>query len=142
MKRPDTRPISSFLLALEAWWALLWAAVVIRVPFGRRMVLCRAMNNGAITRRIRQGSLGSLVIRIAVGQGARFHLKSMTCLEQSLALVWMHRRRGLPATLRIGGRRDGTDLRFHAWAVGPKSLSLELDDQENPFVPLAPVTCG
>jgi hypothetical protein len=104
------------------------------------------MNNGAITRRIRQGSLGSLVIRIAVGQGARFHLKSMTCLEQSLALVWMHRRRGLPATLRIGGWRDGAELRFHAWVVGPESMPWkipwELNDQENPFVPLAPVTCG
>jgi len=142
MKRSDTPPVSSFFLALEAWWALLWAAIVIRVPFGRQMILRRAINNGAIIRRNRHGNLGSWVIRRAVGRGARFHLKSMTCLEQSLALVWMHRRRGLAATLRIGSRRDGAVLRFHAWVVDPESMPWELNDQENPFVPLAPVTCG
>ncbi len=44
--------VSSLVLALEAWWALLRAAVVIRMPFGRQMVLRRAMNTGAMTRSV------------------------------------------------------------------------------------------
>ena len=45
-------PWGKNVLALEAWWALLRAAVVIRVPFGRQMVLRRAMNTGAMTRSV------------------------------------------------------------------------------------------
>jgi hypothetical protein len=73
-----------------------------------------------------------------VCQSARFHLKVMTCLEQSLATVWMHRCRGLPSRLEIGCRREGSQLFFHAWVAGPK-----LDDpadKENSFGALAPVS--
>lgn len=37
------------------------------------------------------------------------------CLEQSLVLEWLLRRRGIPATLRIGGRKDGDRFEAHAW---------------------------
>lgn len=38
-----------------------------------------------------------------------------TCLRQSLALWWLLRRRGIPAELRIGVRKDGDALLAHAW---------------------------
>jgi hypothetical protein len=38
-----------------------------------------------------------------------------TCLRQSLALWWLLRRRGIPAELRIGVRKDSGDLQAHAW---------------------------
>ncbi len=38
-----------------------------------------------------------------------------TCLRQSLALWWLLRRRGIPAELRIGVRKDDGDLKAHAW---------------------------
>ncbi len=38
-----------------------------------------------------------------------------TCLCQSLALWWLLRRRGIPAELRIGVRKDGGELNAHAW---------------------------
>ena len=38
-----------------------------------------------------------------------------TCLRQSLALWWLLRRRGIPAELRIGVRKDNEDCQAHAW---------------------------
>lgn len=38
-----------------------------------------------------------------------------TCLRRSLALWWLLRRRGIPADLRIGVRKDGGELQAHAW---------------------------
>jgi len=38
-----------------------------------------------------------------------------TCLRQSLALWWLLRRRGIPAELRIGVRKDRGELQAHAW---------------------------
>jgi hypothetical protein len=37
------------------------------------------------------------------------------CLEQSLVLWWLLRRRGIPAALRIGGRKDAEQFEAHAW---------------------------
>jgi hypothetical protein len=38
-----------------------------------------------------------------------------TCLSQSIALVWLLRRRGLAAHLRLGARRREGALEAHAW---------------------------
>jgi hypothetical protein len=38
-----------------------------------------------------------------------------TCLEQSLALCWMLRRRGMNPELRIGARKEANRLEAHAW---------------------------
>jgi hypothetical protein len=38
-----------------------------------------------------------------------------TCLTRSLALVYLLRRRGLPAELRIGVRKTGEAFGAHAW---------------------------
>lgn len=42
-------------------------------------------------------------------------LYANTCLRQALAVQWWLRRRGLPAQLRIGARRNGGTLDAHAW---------------------------
>ncbi|MGE5154676.1 MAG: lasso peptide biosynthesis B2 protein [Bdellovibrio bacteriovorus] len=39
----------------------------------------------------------------------------VTCLRQSLALWWLLRRRGIPAELRIGVRKEAGELQAHAW---------------------------
>jgi len=139
MKSSDiSQHVSSLVLALEAWWALLRASVVIRIPFGRQMILRRAMNTGTMTRPARQEDSAELVITKAVCQSARFHPKVMTCLEQSLATVWMHRRRGLPSRLEVGCRREGSQLFFHAWVAGPRILDLAAE--EDFFGAFAPVS--
>ena len=38
-----------------------------------------------------------------------------TCLRRSLALWWLLRRRGIPAEIRIGVRKDQGKLDAHAW---------------------------
>jgi hypothetical protein len=38
-----------------------------------------------------------------------------TCLERSLALWWLLRRRGIDAELRIGARKQGPRFEAHAW---------------------------
>jgi hypothetical protein len=37
------------------------------------------------------------------------------CLERSLVLWWLLRRRGLPAELRIGARKEDSRFEAHAW---------------------------
>jgi len=37
------------------------------------------------------------------------------CLDQSVALWWMLRRRGVAAEIQIGGRKDAADFKAHAW---------------------------
>jgi len=37
------------------------------------------------------------------------------CLEQSLALLWMLRKRGIAADLRIGARKESNRFEAHAW---------------------------
>jgi hypothetical protein len=46
---------------------------------------------------------------------ARHHLVSAHCLHRSLALHYWLRREGLPSSLQIGVRKQGGELRAHAW---------------------------
>jgi hypothetical protein len=39
----------------------------------------------------------------------------VNCLERSMALLWLYRRRGIPATLRFGARKHGALIEAHAW---------------------------
>jgi hypothetical protein len=133
---------SDFLLAMEAWWKLAWAAIRIRIPFGRERLLQQALNTGAMTRPARRvDPIQTVTFVKALERGRRFHPKGMDCLEQSLALVWMLRRRGQPATLRIGCRRDGPEFRFHAWVTGLDGTPLESSDIGNRFAPFASLSC-
>ena len=51
------------------------------------------------------------MVEAAADEGI-FHGK---CLEKSIVLWWFLRRRQLPAELKIGGRRKGTEFDAHAW---------------------------
>ena len=50
-----------------------------------------------------------------VGLAARHGLYRATCLEESLALLWMLGRRATPASLHLGFRKDGGQFEAHAW---------------------------
>ena len=51
------------------------------------------------------------------------------CLQQSVTLWWLLRRRGVASDLRIGTRKDAQGLEAHAWVeVGGRALN------ENPDV--------
>jgi len=51
----------------------------------------------------------------ALGLAARNLPLRALCLERSLALWWLARRRGADAALRIGVRRTGGGIEAHAW---------------------------
>jgi hypothetical protein len=51
-------------------------------------------------------------IQDAVSRHLIFHA---SCLEQSLVLWWLLGRRGIPAELRIGARKDAGRFEAHAW---------------------------
>jgi hypothetical protein len=51
------------------------------------------------------------VARIARHRG----VVKASCLEESLVLWWLLRRRAMPARLRIGVRKNGAVLQAHAW---------------------------
>jgi hypothetical protein len=50
-----------------------------------------------------------------VDAAAREGLRSGTCLERSLVLWWLLRRRGIPAELRIGALKNASIFEAHAW---------------------------
>jgi Transglutaminase-like superfamily len=58
------------------------------------------------------------------------------CLDQSLALCWLLRRRGLPARLRIGARKEGTLLQAHAWVESEGAALSDAGAEHRHFVPL------
>lgn len=58
------------------------------------------------------------------------------CLEQSLALWWLLRRRGHPADLRIGVRKDAGKLEAHAWVEANGVVLSEPGNAHTHFVAL------
>lgn len=59
---------------------------------------------------------GNAVQLLVVGvRRAAQPLPYATCLPQSLTLWWLLRRRGVQSQLRLGVRKEGGDLKAHAW---------------------------
>jgi hypothetical protein len=75
--------------------------------------------------------LGQLV-RIAANHGPY----RATCLRQSLALLFLLRRRGWPAELRIGVRREGDGLDAHAWVELEGFALNDIAEAAGRFAPL------
>jgi hypothetical protein len=50
-----------------------------------------------------------------VNAAARHCWGRPTCLEKSLALWWLLRRRGITSSVRIGARKAGAKFEAHAW---------------------------
>ena len=51
----------------------------------------------------------------AIDLAARHHVVPARCLHKSLILHFWLRREGIPSELKIGVRKEGTELRAHAW---------------------------
>lgn len=54
------------------------------------------------------------VAQLEAATARRLFFRS-TCLEQSLVLCWMLRRRGMNPVLRVGARKQAEHLEAHAW---------------------------
>ncbi len=116
------------LRALATWERLLLVRLVLLLPaigaalhllgFKRtRDLLARLAPTPADQDRVAAAPTADEARRIArlVGIAAHHGPYRATCLRQSLALWWLLRRRGIPAVLRIGVRKDAGELQAHAW---------------------------
>lgn len=59
-----------------------------------------------------------------------------SCLEQSIALLWLLGRRGIPARLRIGVRKQREELEAHAWVESGGVVlndSADVSERYRPF---------
>jgi hypothetical protein len=54
-------------------------------------------------------------LALLVGFAARYTPATSTCLSRSILLLWLLRRRGIDAQLRIGTRFVGRSFDAHAW---------------------------
>jgi Transglutaminase-like superfamily len=57
------------------------------------------------------------------------------CLQQSLALWWLLRRRGISADLRIGARKEAGRFEAHAWVELDGTILNDVAAELAPFVP-------
>ena len=57
------------------------------------------------------------------------------CLEQSLVLWWLLRRRGIDAALRIGARKDSERFEAHAWVELDSQVMNDASAEHRHFVP-------
>ena len=81
--------------------------------------------------------------KIGVGQdiaqmaaAAARHLPFRTnCLEQSLVLRWLLRRRGIPADLKIGARKEAEKFEAHAWVEFAGGVAVGSSEEHTHFVP-------
>ena len=55
------------------------------------------------------------------------------CLDQSMALWWMLRRRGVAAEMHIGGRKEAVNFEAHAWVEVGGSAFPEMSGEHPPF---------
>jgi Transglutaminase-like superfamily len=63
----------------------------------------------------RSGLDGARGIATKLDLAARHLFFRTNCLERSLALRWLLRRRGITAVLRIGARKESERFEAHAW---------------------------
>ena len=66
---------------------------------------------------------------------ARNLLFSTNCLEQSLVLWWLLRRRGIAAELRIGARKEVGRFEAHAWVEVDSVVLNDSGAEHRHFVP-------
>ena len=124
-------------VALEAATTLSVAWIAIRVAGFR---ICNALRDRSVsTRNMETHSIATLesAQRIAhlTAVTARNLFVRTTCLEKSLALCWMLRRRGMNPELRIGARKEETLFEAHAWVELNGIPLCDDGDQHSHFAP-------
>lgn len=77
----------------------------------------------------------ALVIARMEAAAARNVLFRPNCLEQSLVLWWLLRRRGVAADLRIGARVDSDRFEAHAWVEFGSQVLNDSSAEHRHFVP-------
>ncbi|MGA7917628.1 MAG: lasso peptide biosynthesis B2 protein [Candidatus Acidiferrales bacterium] len=77
----------------------------------------------------------ALLIARMEAAAARNVLFHTNCLEQSLVLWWLLRRRGITADLRIGARKESERFEAHAWVEIDSQVLNDAGAEHRHFVP-------
>ncbi len=75
-----------------------------------------------------------LIARMEAAAARNLFLRT-NCLEQSLVLWWLLRRRGTAADLRIGARKDSDRFEAHAWVELNSQVLNDATAEHRHFVP-------
>lgn len=116
------------------WMAVSWFGFRL-VGFARtRQMLAGRPPAGGRRREMTEGELQRVVF--LVGVAARAGFTRHTCLPRSLVLQRFLVKRGLPAMLRIGVRRENGEIAGHAWVEVAGQAVGEPEDVQSRFLPL------
>jgi hypothetical protein len=124
-------------IVLEATGGLLatWTGLRL-VGFRRWERVLAVFTPSATTTGLAQGaSESALVIARMQKAAARNLFFRANCLEQSLVLWWLLRRRGIDAVLRIGARKDSERFEAHAWVELNSRVLNDASAEHRHFVP-------
>jgi hypothetical protein len=132
-------------VALEAAGGLLVTWVGLRVAGFRRWknvlaVLAPSPNTTARQADAAQPEAARTIARMAAAAARNFFFAT-NCLEQSLVLWWLLRRRGIAAELRIGARKEFERFEAHAWVEADSAVLNDATAEHRHFVPFdGPIT--
>jgi hypothetical protein len=119
-------------IVLEAATGLIVTWVGLRLvgfPRWKRMLQLAAPRQTAARSENNSHSTVADVLRMEEA-AARNLFFSTNCLEQSLVLWWLLRRRGIGADLRIGARKDEQRFEAHAW-VEFRGMALNSEGEDH-----------
>jgi len=87
-----------------------------------------------------QRDAAQTIARMAAAATRNFFFNT-NCLEQSLVLWWLLRRRGIAAELRIGARKEFERFEAHAWVEADSAVLNDATAEHRHFVPFdGPIT--
>jgi hypothetical protein len=126
-------------VALEAAGGLLATWLGLRLAGFRRWKsvlahLAPSANTTARQQSASQRESAEVIARMAAA-AARNVFFGTNCLEQSLVLWWLLRRRGISAELRIGARKEFQRFEAHAWVEVDSAVLNNTGAEHLHFVP-------
>ena len=103
-------------MLLRAFAALTTTDIALRIHGFQRLV-DDARSAGAPRRRVvgREELLRAMRYAHWLEVASRYHLVGVRCLHRSITLHSWLLREGLPSQIRLGVRKEGSELKAHAW---------------------------
>lgn len=134
--RWQARPRDEQLLLLRACALLRLATVAPRLVSFRRLATWAGVPHGEARKVTVAQVARARSYAACLERAARYQVSAAHCLQRSLALHWWLRLEGLPSELRIGVRKDGGELRAHAWVELAGTVVNDGPDDVRAFTPL------
>lgn len=119
---------TDWLLVAQSWVLLVVGEVALRI-FGFSRIQ-QVIESAKPRRNTQVGDFNRLFRRISnmTDIAARNHILSFTCLRRSMVIAWLLRRRGVPATIHLGVRKDAPDFEAHAWVEYSGQRTEDIDE--------------